>query len=593
MRTLCLVAYLASLAMPISAMPFNLQDSLPPCTDFIEGEFYFIGYIPGGIQLHGRQNGQLKSCDYIPGQAAMFTNLPNIEAPTSQIEISPSNTMTIKDTSGQIIAQIPLPSVLTDSFVSIRGALEVDSGYVFFGKKIGTQNKIDLLLRTDSAFHITAIKQYDDCTDIYRLKWHTHKYFGVEMGKNCYGIYSQGFASTQILESSSLAHFYVSSFGNSSVFRFISDHVFLLNTTSVSQSTHHPSTTIQSSATTIRFNPAQGTTTNIYTNKYYNQTNNWAGISITNERNFAGFGAQCGQSERITYFQKYEYSSYLGQTSSTTYPQIIFDCEDSTILAPNQELRYQSFAQPSDRLFAIYTDTLFTYLTDFQCYLDSVPPCKLQVQVSNIQCLPDQTPLNTNYDKYSFDLEVTPQGLSAGWKLGANQTVYPFGQKVAMQSIPITGTSVHTFTVTASDFSACSTTIQIQQPAPCSSCADTLLKNANFDQGTNKWVASNGAYAGGGLFYLPKGAYAYQYVPVVPGKVYTLEADIEPLPSGLWTGLSMQYYLDFGKSTFVANNAGESKISLVAPTDAKWLKIWLRSPLNSNVTVRSLCLSSQ
>ena len=136
----------------------------------------------------------------------------------------------------------------------------------------------------------------------------------------------------------------------------------------------------------------------------------------------------------------------------------------------------------------LYKLTLNTFFIFINAILFAQTPC-LDIQVTNLACIPDDTPNNPYDDTYSFNIEIN--GGSTGWKAEIANASWTgsYGQTTTISSLSISDGPLFLF-VYDSINPQCNN-YQTIIPPHCSTCNNTLISSCTMEQIELKATARN------------------------------------------------------------------------------------------------------
>jgi hypothetical protein len=220
--------------------------------------------------------------------------------------------------------------------------------------------------------------------------------------------------------------------------------------------------------------------------------------------------------------------------------------------------------------------------------------CSINATTSNVLCNNNATPDINSDDTYTFNLNVTAQNASSGWKTIINGTTITGSYNVAklMGPFPISGGNL-SFSVVDNVTAACTSPLLVNAPPSCSAgsvgiCTGSLLTNGNFENNTTGWQGNGGtivADVNSGAKALKQCANFYdsyrQTIPVTAGKTYTLKVAAKresttgtkypfiqaKFLNGAWQILSST------PKNVTTNTYSPYEIVVTAPSGATWIEI--------------------
>ncbi len=255
---------------------------------------------------------------------------------------------------------------------------------------------------------------------------------------------------------------------------------------------------------------------------------------------------------------------------------------------------------------------------DNVCFVPATaaPVCSLSAQVTTILCNNNNTPNISTDDTFTCNLTVSGTNASTnGWRTTFNgQTIsgaYGTARNIGPAPISI-GTT--TLTITDQATTACSTTVQVVPPAPCSfttppqpgTCVNNLLLNPGFENNLTSWFGTatlvNTAVQGTNAARLCSTSFATirQSVAAQPNNTYTLQVQArKETPSSpsnpvlqikflnaSWTPLGVK------TQDITSPNYTNATTSLLAPAGTAWVEALVYVDGNSGcVLLDEFCLS--
>jgi hypothetical protein len=223
-----------------------------------------------------------------------------------------------------------------------------------------------------------------------------------------------------------------------------------------------------------------------------------------------------------------------------------------------------------------------------------VTTCSITATTSNILCNNALTPDITTDDTYTFNLNVSGQNTSTGWKTTVNGTSITGSYNVSKQMgpFPISGGSV-SLTVTDNTTSTCTSSILVNAPPSCSAgsigpCSGSLIANGDFENNLTGWQGFGGAIVSdvnSGAKALKQCANYYdsyrQTLPVQAGKTYTLKvaAKRESTSGTKYPFIQAKFLnsgwqpLNFIQKNVTTNSYTPVEIVVTVPSGAAWMEI--------------------